>query len=237
MRASACASPGKADGGTGRPHPQKTKKKQRGEGGGARKKPTATKLPANTTRGGQTPRQKAPKTGPPKRHGGTTQPKPATPSHEQRPTGKRDTETSRHTRPKKKEPAAQPERKGDGGTGTTRPGTGTPSKRKNKKTKAQKNPAKKGWAQRRPGPSTHAHTARQNQKRRGASGAPTQPHRSHKQAETEPQPRTPQTADTRGTTPQTMPKHTHPRPQPGLAGLTKPTPNRKPDPNTNAAQQ
>ena len=55
--------------------------------------------------------------------------------------------------------------------------------------------------------------------------------------ETEPQPRTPQTADTRGTTPQTVPKHTHPRPQPGLAGLTKPTPDRKPDPNTNAAQQ
>ena len=57
------------------------------------------------------------------------------------------------------------------------------------------------------------------------------------QAETEPQPRTPQTADNRGTTPQTVPKHTHPRPKPGLAGLTKPTPNRKPDPNTNAAQQ
>ena len=31
--------------------------------------------------------------------------------------------------------------------------------------------------------------------------------------------------------------HSHPRPQPGLAGLKKPTPNRKPDPNTNAAQQ
>ena len=86
-------------------------------------------------------------------------------------------------------------------------------------------------------PSTHAHTAHRNRKRRGASGARTQTHTSHKQAETYAKPRTPQTASKRGTTPQTVPKHTRPRPQPGLAGLTKPTPNRNPDPNTNAAQQ
>ena len=115
-------------------------------------------------------------------------------------------------------------------------------KRKTKeKTKAQNthpdNPAKKGWAQPRPGPNTHADTARRNRKRRGASGAPTKPHTSQKQAETEAQPRTPQTADTRGTTPQTVPKQTHPRPQPGQVRLTKPTPNRQPDPNTNTAQQ
>ena len=109
-------------------------------------------------------------------------------------------------------------------------------KKKQKKTHPD-NPAKKGWAQPRPRPSMHAHTARQNRKQRGASGAPTKLHMSHKQAETEPQQRTPQTADTRGTTPQTVPKHTDPRPQPGLAGLPKPTPNRKPDPNTNVAQQ
>ena len=237
MRASACASPGKAEGGTGRPPPPK-KKTTEGGGGGARKQPAATKPPANPTRGGQTPPQKAPKTGPPKRHRGTTQPKPATPSQEQRLSGKRDTETSRHT-PRKKRDSSPARKKGDGGTGTTKPWTGTPSKKT--KQKAQKthpdNRAKKGWAQPRPRPSTHAHTARRNRKRRGASGAPTQPHTSHKQAETEPQPRTPQTADTRGTTPQTVPKHTHPRPQSGLAGLTKPTPNRQPNPNTNAAQQ
>ena len=55
MRASACASPGRAEGGTGRPPPQK---KTGGEGGGARERPTATtatKPPANTTRGGPTP--------------------------------------------------------------------------------------------------------------------------------------------------------------------------------------
>ena len=139
---------------------------------------------------------------------------------------------------KKREPPAKPERKGMEGQGPQSP---EKKKKRKEKTKAQKthpdNPAQKGWAQARPGPSTHAHTARRNRKRRGASGAPTKPHTSQNQAETEAQPRTPQTADTRGTTPQTVPKHTHPRPQPGLAGLTKPAPNRQPDPNTNATQQ
>ena len=142
----------------------------------------------------------------------------------------------RKKRKKKKRATSPARKKGDGGTGTTKPG-----KKKKKKAKAQKthpdNPAKKGWAQPRPGPSTRAHTARRNRKRRGASGTPTKPHTSQKQAETEAQQRTPQTADTRGTTPQTVPKHTHRRPQPGLAGLTKPTPNRQPDRNTNATQQ
>ena len=94
--------------------------------------------------------------------------------------------------------------------------TQQPTPQRKKEEKAQKthpaNPAKKGWAEPRPGPSKHAHTARRNQKRRGASGARTKPHTSHKQAEPKAQPRTSQTADTRGTTPQTVPKHTHPRP-------------------------
>ena len=112
MQASVCASPGKAEGGTGKPPPQKKVEKNKtteGGGGGARKQPTATEPPANTTRGGQTPLHKAPKTGPPKRHRGTTKPKPATPSQEQRPTGKRDNETSRHTPRKKRK------KKGGGG--------------------------------------------------------------------------------------------------------------------------
>ena len=170
--------------------------------------------------------------------------KPGTAAHREKGHRNKQTHTRKKKRKKKnkkkkKEPATEPERKGMGGQGPQGPGQGQPAKKKKKK--AQKtqpdNPAKKGWAQPRPGPSTHAHTARANRKRRGASGAPTQPHTSHKQAKTEPQPRTPQTADTRGTAPKTVPKHTHPRPQPGLAGLTKPTPNRKPDPNTNVAQQ
>ena len=71
----------------------------------------------------------------------TTQPKPATPSQEQRPTGKRDTETCRHTQRKKKEPAAQPERKGVGGQGPQGPGKGHPATdtTKQKKKKRKKN--------------------------------------------------------------------------------------------------
>ena len=159
---------------------------------------------------------------------GTT--KPVTAAHGEK--GHRNEKTKKT----KREPPAQPERKGMEGQGPQSPGQGKKKKKKAQKTHPD-NPAKKGWAQPRPGPSTHAHTARRNRKRRGASGAPMKPHTSQKQAETEAQPRTPQTADTRGTTPQTVPKHTHPRPQPGLAGLTKPTPNRQPDPNTNAAKQ
>ena len=82
-----------------------------------------------------------------------------------------------HTTRKKKEPAAQPERKGMGGQGPQDPGQGHPAtdttkpNQKKQKQKAQKahpdNPAKKGRAQPRPGPSTHAHTAHRNRKRQG----------------------------------------------------------------------
>ena len=49
MQASACASPGEAEGGTDRPPPKKKK------GGGARERPTAIEPPTNTTTGGHTP--------------------------------------------------------------------------------------------------------------------------------------------------------------------------------------
>ena len=58
------------------------------------------------------------------------------------------------------------------------------------------------------------------------------------QAETQAQPQTPQTpAGKRGAKPQTILKHTHPRPQPGLVGLPKPKPKNDPAPSTNATQQ
>ena len=218
------------------PPPQR---KEGGGRGGARKQPTATKPPANTTRVGQTPPPEGTENRTPEEARGdhpakTGNTKPGTAA--QREKGHRNMQT--HTTKKEKRASSPARKKGDGGTGTTGPGTGTPSKKRKKAQKTHPdNPATKSWAQRRPGPSTHAHTARRNQKRRGASGARTKPHTSHKQAETEPQSRTPQTADTRGTTLQTVPKHTHPRLQPGLAGSTKPTPNRKPNRNTNAAQQ
>ena len=142
-----------------------------------------------------------------------------------------------HTTKKKNSQQPSPKERGWGDRDNKARDRDTQQNKKKAQITHPGNPATNGWAQPRPWPSTQADTARQNQKRRGAREARTKPHTSHKQAETEPQPGTPQTANTRGTTPQTMPKHTHPRPQPGLAGLTEPAPNRKPDPNTNAAQQ
>ena len=128
MRASACASPGMAEGGTGRPPPWERKR-----GGGRENGPQPPNCPPTPQEAAKPPTQKARKTGPPKRHRGTTQPKPATPSQEQQPIGKRDTETCRHTSRRKKKRASSPARKkGDGGTGTTRPGTGTAGNRHRK---------------------------------------------------------------------------------------------------------
>ena len=141
----------------------------------------------------------------------------------------------RHRKKKKKKESHQPSPKERGWR--DRDHKARKKKRKNKSAKNTPRQPSPDWAQPRPGPNTHAHTARRNRKRGGASRAPAKLHTSQKRAETKAQPRTPQTANTRGTTPQTVPKHTHPRPQPGLAGLTKPTPNRQPDPKTNAAQQ
>ena len=106
------------------------KKKQGGGGGGGRENsPQPPNRPPTPQEAAKPPTQKAPQTGPPKRHRGTTRSKPATPSQEQRPTGKKDTEACRHTprKKKKKEPAAQPERKGMGGQGPEGPGQGHPA--------------------------------------------------------------------------------------------------------------
>ena len=111
------------------------KKKQRGEGGGRENSPQPPNRPPTPPEAAKPPPQKAPETGPPKRHRGTTQPKPATPSQEQRPTGKRDTETCRHTPRKKKRASSPARKKGDAGTGTARPGSGTPSNRHHQKKK------------------------------------------------------------------------------------------------------
>ena len=167
MRASACASPGKAEGGTGRPPPPKKKKRGR-EGGGRENGPQPPNHPPTPQEAAKPPTQKAPETGPPKGHRGTNQPKPATPSQEQRPSGRRETQNAQtHTtrKRKKQKRASNPARKrGDGGTGTTRPGTGQPAtdttkpKQDTQKKTHPDNPTKKGGAQPRPGPSTHAHT-------------------------------------------------------------------------------
>ena len=154
MRASACASPGKAEGGTGRP-PAKKGGTEGGGGGGER-----------TAHSHQTARQhhKRRPNPRPRRHRrqglkrGTGGPPSQNRQHQTRnsdPPGKGTPKQADTHRAEKKKRASSPARKkGDGGTGTTRPVTGTASSRHQKakprhaKKKAQKthpaNPTKKG---------------------------------------------------------------------------------------------
>ena len=141
MRASACASPGKAEGGTGSPPPEK--KKQGGRGGGER-----------TAHSHQTTRQhhKRRPNPPPRRHRrqdpqrGTGGPLSQNGQHQARnsgPTGKGTPKNAdrHHAGQKKTKRDSSPARKkGNGGTGTTRPRTGTASNRHHK---AQPKHAKK----------------------------------------------------------------------------------------------
>ena len=167
--------------------PPQKKKKKGGKGGGVK-----------TAHSHQTARQhhKRRSNSPPRRHRrqdpqrGTGGPPSQNRQHQARNSGPAGKRTPKHAdthHEKKKSGLAR--KKGDGGTGATRPGTGTPRNRHHKaKKKAQKThpeiPAKKGGAQPRPGPCTHAHTAYRDRKRRGASRARKEPHTSHKQADT-----------------------------------------------------
>ena len=139
MRASACASPGKAEGGTGRPPPIK-KTTTEGGGGGARKQPTATKPPANTTRGGQTPPPEGTEDRTPKEAQGdqpakTGNTKPGTAADREK--GHRNKQT--HATKRKKRASSPARKKRDVETGTTRPGTGTSSHQHHKKRKRKEN--------------------------------------------------------------------------------------------------
>ena len=203
-------------------------------GGRAKRKPTATKPPANNTEGGQTPHPEGTEDRTPKEAQGdhpaeTGNTKPRTAAHREKGHRKKQTHTTK--KKKSQQPSPKENRRGERPQG---PGRGEPATEKKKAQKTHPdNPAKKGGAQPKPRPSTHAHTAHQNRKRRGARETRTKLHTSRKQADTKAQPGTPQTASKRGTTPQTEPKHTHPRPQPRLAGVNKthdqpqPTPNHK----------
>ena len=146
MRASACATPGKAEGRTGRPP---LKKKTEGGGGGARKQPTATKPPANTTRGGQTPHPEGTEDRTPKEAQGdhpakTGNTKPATAAHREK--GHRNMQT--HTTKKKKSQQPGPEEEGWGDRDhkardrdTQQP---TPQSKKKKKCKKNRQPSQEG---------------------------------------------------------------------------------------------
>ena len=129
-------------GGRGRnrqaPPPQKKETTERGGGGGAKTAHSHQTARQHHQRRPTPPPPKAPKTGLPKRHRGTTQPKPATPSQQQRPTGSTETGKCRHTPRKKKRASSPAQKKLDGGTGTRRPGTGTPSNKHHKKKQKRK---------------------------------------------------------------------------------------------------
>ena len=177
------------------PPPQKKRTKNRGGRGGG----------AKSAHSHQTARQhhKRRPNPPPRRHRrqdpqrGKEGPPSQNRQHQARNSGPPGKGTPKHadTHQKKKkgqQPSPKESRLGDRGhkaldrdiqQPTPQSQTRKPNKKKAQKTRPD-NPAKKGGAQPRPGPSTHAHTTHRNKKRRGASRARTQPHTSHTQAET-----------------------------------------------------
>ena len=143
MRASACANQGRQREEQAAPPP--APKKNRGGRGGAQKQPTATKPPANTTRGGQTPPPEGTEDRTPEEARGdhpakTGNTKPGTAAHREK--GHRNMQT--HTTKKKKRASSPARKKGDRGTGTTRPGTGTPSKTKKNAKNTPRQPSHEG---------------------------------------------------------------------------------------------
>ena len=138
MQASTCASPGKAEGGTGKPPPPPKKTKKREGGGG---KGTKTAHSHQTTRQHHQRRPNPPPEGtedrtpteaqgdhPPK----TGNTKPVTAAH-----GK---EGHRNEKKKKREPPAQPERKGMEGQGPQSPGQRKKETKKKKRKSAKNTP-------------------------------------------------------------------------------------------------
>ena len=156
------------------------------------KSPQPPNRPPTPQEAAKPPTQKAPKTGPPKRHRGTTQPKTATPSRRQRSTAKkghRNMQTHTTLKKQKKEPAAQPERKGMGGQGpqapgqgqpatdTTKPNQDTPKKKRKKHTQTTKR-RRAGHSQD-PGPArtpTHRTPARKGKEQAGRAHKHAPPH-------------------------------------------------------------
>ena len=228
--------PGEGRGRNGQTHPRK--KKNRGGGGGGERTARSHESARQHHKGRPNPPSgEAPKTRPPKGHRGTTQPKQATPSQEQRPTGRRDTQNAQpHTTlgRKKKEPATQPEREGMGGQGPQGPGqqqpatnTTKPSQDTKKNTPRQPNQEERGTAETR---AQHArpHSTPQPAKAGNKQGARTNTHPCTA-------PRTRRCRKPRGTGARA---HTHPNTPPRSGGAqpkTRPQrarPNRTPEPET-----
>ena len=152
--------------------------KSGGRGGGAENGPQPPNHPP-TPRRGQTPYPEGTEDRTPKGAQGdhqakTGNTKPGTAAHREK--GHQYAQTHTTLKKNNKRASNRARKRGEGGTGTTRPGTETASDRHHKAEKKTHpdNPTKKGGAQPRPGPSTHAHTAHPSQERRGTSGARAQ---------------------------------------------------------------
>ena len=150
LNAGQCVRPPREGRGRNRQPPPQKKNNRGGRGGGAKTAHSHQTARQHHQRRPNPPPQKAPKTGPPKGAQGdhpaeTGNTKPGTAARREK--GHRNMQT--HTTKKKKRASSPARKKGDGGTGTTRPGTGTPSNQHKKK--AQKthpdNPVNKGGAQ------------------------------------------------------------------------------------------
>ena len=138
----------------------------------------------------------------------------APPSREQRPTGKRDAQNAQTHTTQKKRTSNPPLKRGDGGTGTTRPGTGTASNRRKRNTPGQPNQEGRGTGEIRaqhPRPHSTA-PAGKGGEQAGRAHKHAPPHRTCRRP--------------RGTG---APAHTHPNTPQGEAGRS-----RNPDPSTHA---
>ena len=188
--------------GRNRQAPPPPPKKGRGEGEKARKQPTAAKPPADTTRGGQTPppegsEDRTPKEAqrdhPPK----TGNTKPGTADHR---------EKGHRKKKKKRQPPAQPERKGMEGQGPQSPGQEKKKRKKKKKNTPTTQPRRAGHS-RDPGPAQRPRPHAGTRNGGGQAGRP----RNHKRPISRPKPK---------------PNHEHHK-QPTLEGQ-----HHKPCPNT-----
>ena len=244
MPTSARASRGKAEGGTGRPPPKKRKQGQpatpsRGQWPTGRRDTQNTRT--HTMLGNKNTNSK--QRGPEEKGGGdrdhetqdqvNQRPTPQSPSKKNQrdwggahPTNGSTRTPSRHRRPPRK----------GGGEQGTRTSARTPQQHLPKE--------RRGAAETRtpthtPTPHTRTGNGGEQEERAHSHARPkTLPRTGGVQAETQAQPHTPRTpAGKRAAKPQPVPKDTHPRPQPGLAGLPNPKPKQNPDPSTNATQQ
>ena len=229
---------------------------QKKKGGGAKDRHTATKPRTHSARGGQTPKPGNTKgdihEGPRKNTGGPPCQTRRHPVASTGPTEERAPRTRRHTPHwgsggQKKKDMGAAQTKGEGGTETKRPKTGTGSgghhkatTRQSRKPHTHPQPEKKGGGKgggkRQPGQPPHTPTpqaappeggGKRTRRTQEATRPNTEARKKRSAGETRTHTHTPQTpARKGGAQPKPVSRHTQPRPQPGVArSPLNPTPN------------